>query len=162
MVHTKKILIVLLLVCFSQLMIRGQSTLPATGGNASGSGGSVSFTVGQMTYNTYSGTTGSVVQGVQQPYEISVVTAIEKTENITLGFKVHPNPTAGQITLTIILSDNANYRFRLYDLNGTLIQDKIIGSDETEIDMQNLSPAIYFLEVMQDNLQVKVFKIIKN
>ncbi len=139
----------------------GQMTISSTGGNASGSGGSVSFTAGQVTYNTYSGTTGSVAQGVQQPYEISVVTAVENTESITLGYKVYPNPTSGVLILTAKLSDTGNSRFRLYDLNGILLQDMLIESDLTEIDVQFLSPGIYFLSVIQDNQEVKVFKIIK-
>lgn len=152
----------MLAICFCLQIARGQSTISSSGGNASGSGGTVSSTVGQVTYKTFSGSNGSVAQGVQQPYEISVVTAVENTEAITLGFKVRPNPTAGIITLTIVLSDNANYRYRLYDMNGALIGDKLIESNETEINMQNLFPAIYFLEVLQNNMEVKVFKIIKN
>ncbi len=158
----KKVIPVLLAICFCLEIARGQSTISSSGGNGSGSGGTVSSTVGQVTCKTFSGTNGSVAQGVQQPYEISVVTAIENTETITLGLKIRPNPTAGIIILTVILSDNANYRYRLYDMNGALIGDKVIESDETEINMENLSPAIYFLEVLQDNMEVKVFRIIKN
>ena len=62
--------------------LQAQETIPATGGNASGSGGSVSYTIGQITYRTISGTNGAVTQGIQQPYEISVVTAVENTEGI--------------------------------------------------------------------------------
>jgi uncharacterized protein (TIGR02145 family) len=49
-----------------------QNTIPAAGGNAKGSGGSASFTVGQIFYTKLSGTNGSVVQGIQQPHEISM------------------------------------------------------------------------------------------
>jgi hypothetical protein len=157
----RNIIFMILVVSFFPESGWGQMTISSTGGNASGSGGSVSFTAGQVTYNTYSGTTGSVAQGVQQPYEISVVTAVENTESITLGYKVYPNPTSGVLILTAKLSDTGNSRFRLYDLNGILLQDMLIESDLTEIDVQFLSPGIYFLSVIQDNQEVKVFKIIK-
>jgi uncharacterized protein (TIGR02145 family) len=49
-----------------------QNTISAAGGNAKGSGGSASFTVGQIFYTKLSGTNGTVVQGIQQPYEISM------------------------------------------------------------------------------------------
>jgi hypothetical protein len=49
-----------------------QNTIPAAGGNAKGSGGSASFTVGQIFYTKLSGTNGTVIQGIQQPYEISM------------------------------------------------------------------------------------------
>ncbi len=53
--------------------LQAQTSVNATGGNASGSGGSASYSVGQVVYTTHTGTNGSVAQGVQQPFEISVV-----------------------------------------------------------------------------------------
>jgi len=161
MKHTKKFLCFLLLSSFSITILQAQATIPATGGNATGSGGSVSYTVGQITCNFLSGTNGTVAQGVQQPYEISVVTAIENTEGITLEYKVYPNPTRGLITLTIKPYDHENLKYRIYDLNGILLQDKKVESGETEISIESFSFAIYFLKVIKDNQEVKVFKIVK-
>ena len=55
-----------------------QEVIPTSGGTASGSGGSASYTIGQMIYTTNNGVNGSVSQGIQQPYEISVVSGIEE------------------------------------------------------------------------------------
>jgi len=142
-------------------LVKAQSTIPASGSNADGSGGSASYTIGQVTYQTIEGSTGTVAQGVQQPYEISVVTAIENTEGITLEYKVYPNPTSGLLKLVIQPLDDENLRFRLYDLNGVLLQDKKVESEETEISLDNLSSSMYFLKVIKDNMEVKIFKIIK-
>jgi hypothetical protein len=157
----RKIFCVWFLGCLLITILKGQETIPATGGTATGSGGKVTYTVGQLVFNVITGTNFSIVQGVQQPYEISIVTAIENTEGITLEYKVYPNPTRGLITLTIKPYDNENLRYRLYDLNGILLQDKKIESEETEISMQNLSSAIYFLKVIKDNTETKIFKIVK-
>ncbi len=62
----------LLVSCLYLTILQGQSTIPTTGSTASGSGGTATYTVGQITYKTFSGTNGTVAQGVQQPYEISV------------------------------------------------------------------------------------------
>jgi hypothetical protein len=142
-------------------LLRGQETIPATGGNGSGSGGTVSYTIGQVTYNTFSGTNGSVAQGVQQPYEISVVTAVENTEGITLEYIVYPNPTSGLIKLILKPFDCENWRFRLYDLNSIILQDKKIENEEIEISLKNLSASTYFLKILNNNREVKVFKIVK-
>ena len=141
--------------------LQGQETIPVTGGNASGSGGSVSYTVGQILYNTISGTSGSVAHGIQQPYEISIVTAVENTEEVTLEYSVYPNPTRGLIKLIIKPFDHDNWRFRLYDLNSILLQDKKIENAETEISLENLSASMYFLKVLNNNMEIKVFKIVK-
>lgn len=45
-----------------------QNNTVAAGGNASGVGGSVSYTVGEIGTFNYSGTGGIVISGVQQPY----------------------------------------------------------------------------------------------
>jgi hypothetical protein len=148
-------------IFISGTALMAQNAVSASGGNASGSGGSVSYTAGQVFYNTILGSDETVAQGVQQPYEISVVTALEKTEGITLEYLVYPNPTSGFIKLIIKPFDYENWRFRLYDLNGILIQDKKIENEETEISLENVSPSICFLKIISNNHEVKVFKIVK-
>lgn len=93
MKHITKILITFCLFGYGTILL-SQNAIPATGGNASGSGGSVSYSVGQVTYLINTGTSGSVAQGVQQPYEISVVTGIEEASGIELEFSVYPNPAS--------------------------------------------------------------------
>jgi hypothetical protein len=153
--------LVIICCCGFCTPLQGQETIPASGGNANGSGGSVSYTVGQILYSTISGTNGTVAQGVQQPYEISVVTVIRSTEEISLECLVYPNPTSGLTKLVFKSPDYDNMRFRLYDINGVLLQDKKVESMGTEISMENLSSSVYFLKVIKDNLEVKVFKIVK-
>ena len=65
--------VALLLLVFGITTAQAQQAITATGGNASGSGGTVAYSVGQIIYATNTGTTGSVAQGVHQPYEISIV-----------------------------------------------------------------------------------------
>jgi hypothetical protein len=151
----------MILCSFYIVSLQGQQTIPATGGNATGSGGTVTYTIGQVTYHTSEGTTGTVAQGVQQPYEISVVTTIENTEGIILEYKVYPNPAHGLIKLSINPFDGGYLRYCLFDLNGILLQDKKVISEETEISLESLNPAVYFLKVLKDNKEVKVFKIVK-
>ena len=162
MTQIRKTILVLLVSCLCLTIVQGQSTIPSTGGNANGGGGSVSYTVGQITYQTQSGSNGTVAQGVQQPYEISVVTAIENTEGIILEYKIYPNPTSGSLKLLIKPYDDENFRYRLFDINGLLFLDKKINSGETEIPMESYIPATYFLRILLNNQEVKVFKIIKN
>jgi hypothetical protein len=162
MKQKSKILCIMFLCSFYIVSLQGQEAIPATGGTATGSGGSVSYTAGQITYNTISGTNGTVAQGVQHPYEISVATASENAGEITLECTIYPNPTRGIIKLIVESFDNENLRFRLYDINGGLLRDKKVESRETEIEMTNLSTSVYFLKVIINNKEVKVFKIVKN
>jgi hypothetical protein len=142
--------------------INAQSTIPATGGNATGSGGSVSYTVSQIIYQTISGSNGIVTLGVQQPYEISVVTAVETVKDISLEMVVYPNPATDFVKLKIENYETDNLKYQLYDINGSLLLDNKVESNETSIIMSNYLPSTYFLKISDKNKVVKTFKIIKH
>lgn len=142
--------------------VQAQETIPATGGKASGSGGTASYTVGQMVYTTNTGTSGSVAQGVQQAFKISVVSGIEEAKGINLSVTAYPNPTTDFLSLEVKEFELSNLNFQLYDMNGKLLQSGKITGNETSIVMSNLVPATYFVKVTEGNKEVKTFKISKN
>ncbi len=146
--------------CFG-MTIQAQNAIPASGGNATGIGGSISYTIGQAVYSSYTETTGSVAQGVQQPYEISVVTGLEEALEIILNFSTYPNPATDFITLKIENYKTENLTYQLYDINGSLLENRKIESIETTISMGKLIPSIYFLRITDNNKDAKTFKIIK-
>lgn len=146
---------------FCVAALPAQESTITSGGDASGDGGSVSFTLGQLASGIHSGTNGSVSEGVQQPYEISVVSEIEETD-IDPQMSLYPNPTQGLLILRI--TDNeiqgTRWTMSLYDVDGRVIKNQVILSNETIIDMSGLSSQVYFLRINND-LKVKTFKIIK-
>jgi hypothetical protein len=153
-------LIAVLLLCIGLSGLQAQVAIPASGGNATGSG-TVSYSVGQVVYITNTNS-GSVTQGVQQPYEISVITAIEAAKDINLIFSVYPNPTTDFLTLKVKNIDKENLSYWIYGVSGNLIETKRIVADETQISMTNMVSGTYFLKIATANKEVKIFKIIKN
>ena len=139
-----------------------QESIPASGGSGSGSGGSMSYTVGQAVYTTNTGSNGSVAQGVQQPFEISVVNGIKETKGISLQCSVYPNPTIDFITLKVEDYKVQQISYQLFDVIGNLLENKNVESNVTSIEMKNLAPSTYFLKVFDNQKEVKTFKIIKN
>ena len=160
--HKRLKLSTVLLLGLGLTGVQAQTSVNATGGDASGGGGSVSYSVGQVVYTTNTGTSGPVAQGVQQPYEISVVTGLEQAKGITLSVTAYPNPTTDYITLRIDEFDISNLSYQLCDMQGKLLQSKKIIGNQTSIIMSNLVSATYFVKVIQGNKEVKTFKIIKN
>ena len=163
MKQTSKKRIMLIILIFGLFSLQAQETVSTTGGEATGTG-SASYTIGQMVYTSHSGTNGnSTTQGVQQPFEISVVTGIHEAKGINLSASVYPNPTRDFLTLAIS-GDIVQTQFiaSLYDTNGKLLKRKNITADKTKIATNDLTPAIYFLEVTDNEKVVKSFKIIKN
>jgi hypothetical protein len=165
---TKKLkLCAILFLGLALNQLYAQEAITASGGNASGSGGSAGYTVGQVAYTTNTGTKGSVAQGVQQPFEISVVTAIEEAKEISLNFMAYPNPATDYLILKVEGELQASCIASLYDINGKLIQNFKVESNETRIAMESFLPATYFLKVVKTNQassksqEIITFKIIK-
>ncbi len=156
-----RILFVLSICSITAFTGYGQEAIPASGGTATGTGGSATYTVGQLVFKQYNGSGGFIIQGVQQPYEISIVTAIENTEDITLECMVYPNPTSGDLKLVIKSLDYENMMYRLYNLNGSLLQGKKIEDRVTSISLNEFQTGVYFLRIIRNKQEIKVFKIIK-
>jgi hypothetical protein len=140
---------------------QAQEALPATGGNASGSSGSVSYSVGQVFYYTLAGDNVTLLQGVQQPYEISVISGMENAGGISLDCMVYPNPTMDKLTMKVDSFDPGNLSFQLFTPNGKLLVNKKLTGKETTISLGNLMPGIYFLKVLDKQKEIKTFKIVK-
>lgn len=157
----KKIILFLSFALLGGILF-AQETNPATGGNASGSSGTVSYTIGQTFYSSISQTGGIVRQGVQLPYEISIATSVPNTEYIQLKCSVYPNPTSDYLILSIETDTFKNMKFYLYDFVGKPLLNKMITSDKTEIQMGVYPSGTYILKITDNNKDIKTFKIIKN
>jgi len=138
----------------------------ASGGVAIGAGGNVSYSVGQLVYTTYGniGVEKYIAQGVQQPFEISVDTAlgIYNVISIELLMSVYPNPTDANLTLKTEYFKAKGLNYQLFDATGRLIANQRITDEITVISTNKLVPAAYFLRVSDEKMELKNFKIIKN
>ena len=160
-----KMLSVLGLILLAAISAPAQETISASGGNGSGSGGFVSFSVGQLFYSVSTGDNGSAIGGVQQPYEISIITAVPEAGGISLEASVFPNPASGFIILSIADYNREPLEYFLHDINGRMLEQGRITATETTINMAGMVSGVYFLRVVQSvpaSGEVKTFKIIKN
>ena len=154
------LLILSFLFSFSLNAQTSHQVLSATGGDASGSGGTVAYSVGQIVYTTNTGTTGSVAQGVEQAYEISSVGIKETALNISLS--IFPNPTSDYLTLKVEDYNNEALSYSLLDEQGKLVLNEQITNQDTQVAMSTLARGAYFINVLQANKKIQTFKIIKN
>jgi hypothetical protein len=155
--------IAVLLLTFSLTELRAQESISASGGDASGKEGSVSFTIGQIFCKSMEGIDNSLTEGVQQAYEISVLKGNEQDSTQILA-SVYPNPATDYVNLKIEMTsllDVNSIQYQLCDLNGKVIETQMLSSNIIHIVMVNLKPASYFVKLVQKNRIIKVFKIIK-
>lgn len=139
----------------------GQANTVSSGGNNSGSGGSVSFTVGQIDYTSQSGTSGNVNQGVQQPYEIFAVSGIDEL-GYGISLTVGPNPTTDKLILTVQNPEQSELSYSLTDNNGKIVLSKVKLQQTAEIDLSTYPVGMYQLIVTNTSTTLKSYKIIKN
>ena len=138
----------------------GQTSVVASGGSVSNNSGSISYSIGQVANQSTSNTSGSVSQGVQHAFEISTLSLEENKFNFTLN--AFPNPTTENLNLRVGNYKQEKLAYKLIDLEGKVISEASMLSEETTIDMKQLPVATYFVEVHNEGKKVHVFKIIKN
>ena len=151
----KKIIVVVSFLFLGLENAQAQAAISASGGEATGSGGTSSFTIGQTLYATDS--SGNVAQGVQQAFEIYIV-GIEDV-SLKIDLSVYPNPTINYLNLKVEKIEDFN--FELMDMQGKTIESKEVKSLMTNIDLEHLPASTYLLKITNNNLPVKTFKIIK-
>ncbi|UTW61807.1 T9SS type A sorting domain-containing protein [bacterium SCSIO 12741] len=150
-------LLTFLLSAFGTLQAQ-QATVSA-GGDASGNGGSVSYSVGQVMYTHSEGTRSTVSHGVQQPFEIHVYYG-EREQFISLELSVYPNPTVGMLFLNTG-TDQRDFQYKLFNLQGKLIQESSFTA-QAEIDLKPQPRATYLLHILHQQEVIKSYRIVKN
>jgi len=146
---------------FTTLLGNAQQNTLATGGNVSNAQGSVSYSIGQIDYTSTSNANGTISQGLQQAYEIYPLSVDELFSSLEIN--LFPNPATNFIHLTFgDISQTELLNYQLTDARGRLIQSASIQERDTEISVQELEPASYFLTVLVSNKPAKTFTLIKN
>lgn len=110
--------LVLLLLQFCPTLGRSQTSVNAGGGDLQGSGGTVSYTIGQTDYQVLQGAGGTATEGVQQVYRDACLTAVAVTGDTAFcsGQQVRLTASAGSLFLW---STGANSRYIQVTTPGT-------------------------------------------
>ena len=156
-------LIAFVAISIITVSVFAQSAVVPAGGTATGTGGTVTYTVGQIADQRVVGNGQYIIEGVQQPYEIQVV-GINNYPGINLSAKVYPNPTTNKVVLSISDYDipSSGLTLQVFDFNGKQLKSMVIKDAETEIDFSEYAAATYQLRVVNRKQVVKTFKVVKN
>jgi hypothetical protein len=149
-------------ILFAQFgLLIGQESVNTTGGEVFGNSGTISYSVGQLVYQSISGNSISVSQGVQQTYLIFPIGFIES--NLQLSISLYPNPTSNDLTLDLNENNIEKYSFEMFDLQGSLLMNNQITAQKTVIDTSNLPTSCYLIHLYNEKHQnIRSFKIVKN
>ena len=154
-------LVLMLFFSSAVLTLNAQEIVTTSGLNASGEGGTISYSVGQVSVAQNTGTEGSVLEGVQQPYIIDPTVGSE-IANINLKLATYPNPTSDEIIMTAEDLDLENFSYQLLSNEGKVLISKASIESTNNISLQSFPANIYLLNIYRDQIIIKSFRIIKN
>lgn len=125
-------------------------------------GGSISYSVGQISYSYTESLNGSISEGVQQAYLIEVVSAVDAYRKIKLECKAYPNPTTDILYLKTENLILEKLEYSIYSFSGHLLKEGIVDNSLIQIDMRQYISAMYLLKVTREGKDCITFKIVKH
>jgi len=141
-------------------VLTAQETFSSSGYNSNGNLGLISYSVGQVAVDASTGSNGSLIQGIQQPYEIFPILGNDILD-INLRLIAYPNPTTDQLFLNIENIQDKNFYYQLFNLDGKLLLIDKCENNQTHINLNEFPPSTYLLTINENNTVIKSFRIIK-
>lgn len=136
-----------------------QQVVATAGGSFGNNSGSISYTLGEGISQTFTSGDITVTQGFQQSYKI--VSIFKEPEDYGLTITIFPNPTRDLLKLKIQNEFKPGLQYLLFDMNGKLLSQKKVESNETDISFNQFSNGIYFIKVQSGLKEIRTFKIVK-
>ncbi len=149
---------ILLLVPIS--LLKAQSAVLATGADATGGNGSVSYSVGQIDY-LIKGSNREISEGVQQVYEITSLSTNETSTSTEKDILLYPNPFKDYLYLDFTTNNFKGSEYQIFDGQGKLIKIGKIIQSKSEFNFSFLPSAMYIIRINQNGENIKTFKVIK-
>ena len=146
-------------IAFSQSF--QSSVVATTGAYFTSSAGSLDWTLGEISTETYQQPVGYLTQGFQQSFFIEITGLAEEIERVS----VYPNPVKDILYLEA--ADMGNYSIELYNLQGQRLVDIVgdisSGVNARQIDMKEFRAAVYLLRltnsITKKNYSIKIEKL---
>jgi hypothetical protein len=135
-----------------------QNAISSTGGHFKTTGGSTSFTVGQVAYVLKKGNGSYLNEGVQQVYT-KKTTPVEELVYLK-EVQLYPNPTQETMTLILSSKEDVQVRYTIMDYLGKEIKYGIILSEKSEISLRDLPSGNYFIS-LKSKKENRIFKMVK-
>ena len=154
----KKSILPLVLLMSCGFCSFAQNAISSTGGHFKTTGGSTSFTVGQVAYVLKKGNGSYLNEGVQQVYT-KKTTPVEELVYLK-EVQLYPNPTQETMTLILSSKEDVQVRYTIMDYLGKEIRAGNILSEKSEISLRDLPSGNYFIS-LKSKKEIRIFKMVK-
>jgi hypothetical protein len=86
---------------------------------------------------------------------VEITTGIDDVVALVEESSIYPNPTNGEATLNIYLSDNTDVTFQVYNSLGSLVENRkeigSVGENQYGINLTGQTAGIYFIKIVVGN-----------
>ncbi|NUM32754.1 MAG: T9SS type A sorting domain-containing protein [Bacteroidetes bacterium] len=158
MKHGYRIVLLAAVLVYNKIAFCQYQTV-SSGGTATGSGGSATYSIGLPLYTNQSNTSLIILQGNQQPREFVTVTYQKQTKSNLI--KIYPNPAVSFIYIQLSDVNFSEISYKLTTADGRIILNEKITGDLSIVNIEKFSVGIYFLQLFKENELVSSTKIIK-
>lgn len=136
-----------------------QAVTPA-GADASGNGGSLAWTLGQVDAAFLNSSAGSMAQGVQHPVELLTVAVEEK--GASPGLSAWPNPTTDALTLDLGEAFDGRAQYQMLDMAGNRLTEGRVNASPCTISFLGRPAASYFIRILHPDGTSSLLRVIKH
>lgn len=113
-----------------------------------------------MLENSAEYTSNCLVDPIQESCS-TLTTSIENPVISEFSFSVYPNPTSDVLMVTIHRATHKSFAYRMYSPTGSaVVNGESLSSDELRIDVSAVPSGIYFLEMVLDDTERLVEKVV--
>ena len=132
-------------------------TLINTGGEyCSNNTTEVYFSIGEVFIETSTNTTNAITAGFNQP-TINITPTNIRFENVKIN--VFPNPTSN--ILRISTNSNTKYCVKISSAAGVSVKSLTFSENESQIDVSDISPGVYVIEISDITGASNSYRIVK-
>ncbi len=137
---------IVLFSLFASISVSAQEVFSTQGESYSNASAKIDFTIGELVINTGTDGTNELTQGFHQTNWNFV-----GLEDYAPDYQVtiFPNPTQDVLNIKTSVFENVTYT--LYDAQGKLVLQNILSAEQTPIQVSQLAPGAYSLELIFEN-----------
>jgi hypothetical protein len=147
-------------LCCFYISLHAQESVNAGGGDVVEPEIIIAYSIGEVFYDPIAYAGGSLTPGIQQAYEIAFVSALPEVK-AGLQIRAYPNPATDYLLLSFPGYKSEKHTMTLFDPSGRNIYLDEIKNELSRLEVQNLAPGTYFLQIANKEQIIQLFKIIK-
>ena len=121
----------------------------------------LTFTSGNLVITPNSGTPDQIPLNDLRYVSFQDYTVSVEEYKTDYSISLYPNPVKDLLDLKIETGNLHNVSYQIFNMNGQLITHGDIHGNAAQIDMTLLPASLYMLKIMQNNEDLKTFKIVK-